>query len=131
MPETSLRELIDRGEGERIEFKTASNGVHDDTFETVCSFGNHRGGDILLGVNDHGRVVGMPRDTVDAVLEDIRNRCASLDVFSTTISVEIEVVELHRRLVVRIHVEPNSRRVAYKGVSYVRWGESDYKGGGR
>lgn len=45
----SLRELIDRGEGEQIEFKTASKGVHDDTFETVCSFGNHRGGDILLG----------------------------------------------------------------------------------
>ena len=40
MSETSLRELIDRGEGEQVEFKTASNGVHDDTFETVCSFGN-------------------------------------------------------------------------------------------
>ena len=126
--ELSLRDLIDRGEGEQIEFKTASNGVHDDTFETVCSFGNHRGGDILLGVNDHGRVVGLPRGSIDALLRRVRTRCASRDVFSPTVEVGIEVCELWKRRIVRIHVEPNARKVRYKGVSYMRLGECDYKG---
>ena len=126
--ESSLRELIDRGEGEQIEFKTASNGVHDDTFETVCSFGNHRGGDILLGVNDHGRVVGLPRGSIDALLRRVRTRCSSRDVFSPTVEVGIEVCELWKRRIVRIHVEPNVRKVRYKGVSYMRLGECDCKG---
>ena len=125
----SLRELIDRGEGEQIEFKTASKGVHDDTFETVCSFGNHRGGDILLGVNDRGRVVGLPRDSVGVLLKHIRNRCACRDMFSPTVDVRVEVGMLWKRQIVRIHVEPNPLRVAYKGVPYVRLGECDYKGG--
>ena len=122
-----LRGLIERGEGEQIEFKTASRGVHDDTFETICSFVNHRGGDILLGVNDRGRVVGLPRSSVGALLKRIRNRCACRDVFSPTVDVRIEVAELWRRQIVRIHVEPNPLRVSYKGVSYVRLGESDCK----
>ena len=125
----SLYDLINMGEGERVEFKTASKGVHDDTFETVCSFGNHRGGDILLGVNDRGRVVGLPRDSVGALLKRIRNRCACRDVFSPTVDVRVEVGELWKRQIVRIHVEPNARQVAYKGVPYVRLGECDYKGG--
>lgn len=33
--------LIESGEGECVEFKTASKGVYDDTFETACSFCNH------------------------------------------------------------------------------------------
>lgn len=125
----SLWELIDRGEGGQIEFKTASKGVHDDTFETVCSFGNHRGGDILLGVNDHGRVVGLPRDSVGALLKRIRNRCSCREVFSLPVDVRVEVGTLWKRQIVRIHVETSSRWVAYKGVSYVRLGECDYKGG--
>ena len=49
MKESALNELIESGEGECVEFKIASKGVYDDTFETVCSFCNHLGGDILLG----------------------------------------------------------------------------------
>ena len=37
----SIFKLIQSGEGECVEFKTASKGVYDDTFETVCSFCNH------------------------------------------------------------------------------------------
>ena len=58
-------ELAALGEGNRIEFKIASHGVHDDVFETICSFGNGLGGDILLGVNDDGVVVGLALHDVE------------------------------------------------------------------
>ena len=127
--ELPLCSLIEKGEGEQIEFKTASKGVHDDTFETICSFSNHRGGDILLGVNESGVVVGLPRGSVEMLLTDIRERCSCERVFSPTVNVQLEVAELWRRRIVRIHVEPNACRVAYKGVPYIRLGESDYTGG--
>lgn len=53
-----MKEQIALGEGVTIEFKLASAGVHDDVFETVCSFANGRGGDMFLGVNDHGQLAG-------------------------------------------------------------------------
>ena len=37
----NIFKLIKSGEGERVEFKDASKGVYDDTFETVCSFCSH------------------------------------------------------------------------------------------
>ena len=129
MMEISLCDLIERGEGEQVEFKTASKGVHDDTFETVCSFSNHRGGDILLGVNDHGVVVGVPRDSIAMMIRGIRERCSCMDVFSSAVDVRVEVRELRRRQILRIHVEPNSSRVAYKGIQYIRLGEDDYRRG--
>lgn len=79
-------------------------------------------------MNDHGVVVGLPRGTIGMLLKTIRERCSCMEVFSPTVDVQVEVGELWRRQIVRIHVEPNSRRVAYKGVAYVRLGESDYKG---
>ena len=123
----SCRENGNAKRNEKKECGNVAGTVHADTFETICSFVNHRGGDILLGVNNRGRVVGLPRSSVGALLKRIRNRCACRDVFSPTVDVRIEVGELWKRQIVRIHVEPNPLRVSYKGVPYVRLGESDYK----
>ena len=123
----SCRENGNAKRNEKKEYGNVAGTVHADTFETICSFVNHRGGDILLGVNNRGRVVGLPRSSVGALLKRIRNRCACRDVFSPTVDVRIEVGELWKRQIVRIHVEPNPLRVSYKGVPYVCLGESDYK----
>ena len=123
----SCRENGNAKRNEKKECGNVAGTVHADTFETICSFVNHRGGDILLGVNNRGRVVGLPRSSVGALLKRIRNRCACRDVFSPTVDVRIEVGELWKRQIVRIHVEPNPLRVSYKGVPYVRLGESDCK----
>lgn len=85
------------------------------------------GGDILLGVNDHGRVVGMPRKLVDAVTACIRKRCAYPDVFSSIATVSVTTVDVYHRKVVLVHVEPSCHKVRYKGGAYVRQGECDYR----
>lgn len=43
-----------------VEFKRCGNGIESDTYESVCSFLNRFGGDILMGVLDNGTVVGVP-----------------------------------------------------------------------
>ena len=50
--------LLTIGENLNIEFKRASNGPKADAFESVCAFLNKAGGDLLLGVDDDGTVVG-------------------------------------------------------------------------
>ena len=55
-----LRELIAQGESETVEFKKSISEI-DSAFKTVCAFLNTRGGIVLIGVNNEGKVVGQPK----------------------------------------------------------------------
>lgn len=55
-----LRRLIDGGETATIEFKSDRGPLSDnDLIEAVVCLANHRGGTLLLGVEDDGRVTGL------------------------------------------------------------------------
>ena len=62
-----INTLLTIGENLNIEFKRAGDGPKADTFEYVCAFLNKAGGDLLLGVDDDGTVVGLPPKSVDAM----------------------------------------------------------------
>ena len=53
-----LFELIARGEGEELEFKQKTTHPHRIS-RTLVSLANTRGGHVLVGVDDAGRVVGV------------------------------------------------------------------------
>ena len=63
--------LLAIGENQNIEFKRACDGPKADTFESVCAFLNKAGGDLLLGVDDDGTVVGLPPKSVDAMIRNL------------------------------------------------------------
>ena len=44
-----MRQLLSKDEKITIEFKECQNGIHDDVYETVCSFSNRYGGYIIMG----------------------------------------------------------------------------------
>ena len=54
----NLQELIARGEGEDLEFKQKTTHPHRIS-RTLVSLANTRGGQVLVGVDDAGRVVGV------------------------------------------------------------------------
>ena len=53
-----LHELIAQGEGEELEFKQKTTHPHRIS-RTLASLANTRGGQLLVGVDDAGRVVGV------------------------------------------------------------------------
>ena len=53
-----LADMIARGEGETLEFKQKTTHVHRIS-RTLSSLANTRGGHVLVGVDDAGRVVGV------------------------------------------------------------------------
>lgn len=67
---SKLKTLLTIGENLNIEFKRAADGPKADTFESVCAFLNKAGGDLLLGVDDDGTVVGLPPKAVDAMIRN-------------------------------------------------------------
>jgi predicted HTH transcriptional regulator len=53
-----LHELIARGEGEELEFKQKTTHPHRIS-RTLASLANTRGGQVLVGVDDAGRILGV------------------------------------------------------------------------
>ena len=53
-----LHELIARGEGEELEFKQKTTHPHRIS-RTLVSLANTRGGQVLVGIDDAGRILGV------------------------------------------------------------------------
>ena len=71
--EQDIKTLLTIGENIVIEFKRAGNGPEHDTYESICAFLNRQGGDVLLGVDDSGKVVGVPPKAAPAMVRQIVN----------------------------------------------------------
>lgn len=72
----NIQERIASGESEEVEFK-ASFGK--EVIETLCAFANHRGGVVLVGVENSGRIVGITcgAETVQSWLNQIKQSTTS------------------------------------------------------
>ena len=68
-----LKEILSAGEGIGIEFKESRNALPENVFESICAFLNRIGGDLLLGVNDSGRVTGIDPDKIEKIKSDLVN----------------------------------------------------------
>lgn len=65
MTEEQFIKLSQKGEGTQIEYKTCTEQVSESLYETVCSFLNHSGGQILVGVKDDGEIIGVNPDKAE------------------------------------------------------------------
>jgi len=74
MTKQEILNIINSGEGRRIEFKKSVNKLPDSLFETVCAFLNTVGGTILLGVADDGKIIGVDSNTITKLKKDIANQ---------------------------------------------------------
>lgn len=96
----TIQSLIAHGESETLEFKT-STGQRSRIAEAVCAMANSRGGLILVGVLDGGRVVGqqVSASTLEALHAEIAEiepplypkvALEAVDSILSVISLEIE-----------------------------------------
>lgn len=72
-----ILDKISKGESNTLEFKRCGGSIEKDVLETVCSFLNRFGGDILLGVLDDGTVAGVPEKAADDLIRNLTNPCRS------------------------------------------------------
>ncbi|MDW7682046.1 MAG: putative DNA binding domain-containing protein, partial [bacterium] len=73
MTQEKLRKILMNGEGISVEFKQARSSLPGNVFETVCAFLNRIGGDLVLGVKNDGRVVGIDSERISQVSGDLVN----------------------------------------------------------
>lgn len=54
-----IKQILSGGENVTTEFKECTDKISNSVYETVCSFLNHNGGLIFIGVKDDGAIIGV------------------------------------------------------------------------
>ncbi|MFO8052917.1 MAG: putative DNA binding domain-containing protein, partial [Candidatus Omnitrophota bacterium] len=62
MQKKKIKSIIKQGEGMHVEFKECRDKLSKEVFETVCAFLNRFGGELLLGVNDASKIIGINKE---------------------------------------------------------------------
>lgn len=105
-----LRELIRKGESFEVEFKSDTGPLSDtELLETVVCLANARGGVLIVGVEDDGRVTGLHKSH--------RTHPEQLAAFiaartQPSLSVRVSFATLEGHLVAAIEVPPSGQPVA-------------------
>ena len=122
---SEFEKVLAKGENSQVEFKKCSNQVAQDFFETVCSFSNKFGGDIYLGVDDNKSVVGINREQLKSLKQNIVSCCNNDSLFMPHVSVDFEDIEYYGKTVLRVIVPTGSIACSYKKKFYDRQYDSD------
>ena len=56
---TRIKHILAKGEGLRTEFKESRSNLSSSLFESICAMLNRDGGDIILGADDDGSLIGV------------------------------------------------------------------------
>ncbi len=120
-----IKQLIKKGEGIRIEFKTAQDGVPDTLYDTVVSFLNKEGGIILLGVTDDGVVTGVEETNIMILKQNIVTALNNPDVISPPYALPVKDAEYEGKSILYIRVPVSSLVHKQRGDIYDRENDSD------
>ena len=70
MVNRDILNLILKGESETVEFKKSTASLREG-IETLCAFANHKGGYLIFGVDDNGKIIGQ--QVSDDTVKNISN----------------------------------------------------------
>ena len=122
-----IRELIAKGEirNTNVEFKKCKNGIGQSVYETICAFLNRNGGDILLGVEDDGTVVGVDESAIDNHIKNIINTLNNIEIFNPVIFLTPEIVEIDNKNIIHIKVPESPQVHRFKNKIFDRVSDAD------
>jgi len=122
-----IKNLIKQGEGIRIEFKEAKNQLPTDTFDTICAFLNRDGGDLLLGVNDKGDIIGINDDSIDKIKRDLVNQSNNTNKLNPPFILFPKVVSMKNKTIIHVQVAQSSQIHKCKDIVYDRSEDGDFR----
>jgi len=115
-----IKEIIEKGESETIEFKKSTAQL-EKALKSICGFLNHRGGVVYFGIDD-GKVVGQ--DVSDQTLKSISQKIRQK--IKPEVTPEVKVLEIIGKKVIEVEVkEGRNKPYHLNGIAYKRVGSED------
>jgi len=122
--EKKLRELISKGENEKLEFKsTLRTNLHTNqpdrkiehsVLKTLVAFLNSKGGELIVGIEDKGNILGIERDNFENsdkfhlhLMNLIKQRIGKkyLEL------IKVETMKIQEKSIIRIYCNPSNKPV--------------------
>ena len=122
-----LHNMLLTGETVAVEFKRCSGNIESDVYETVCSFLNRFGGDIILGVSDKGEVEGVSKNAAPNLVKNFVSTVSNPNLFAPATYIEPQIIEYQGKTLIVINVPTSGEVHTYKKVVYDRYNDSDIK----
>jgi len=122
-----LKQLIAKGESLQREFKKALDGTPDSVYETICAFLNRKGGDVVLGVDDDGTIVGIAPVLAEKIAANIASTTNNSQVFNPPYLLYPESIEIDGKTVLLLRVPESSRVHRLRAQVYDRGADGDFK----
>ena len=123
--ERQVRELIQKGEGIDLEFKSCRDQLSRDVYETVCAFLNWHGGTILLGVKDDGTIQGIESSVTAQIRKDFVTAVNNPQKLNPPTYIFIEDITVEDKCLLRVFVPESSQVHRCSGRIYDRNEDGD------
>jgi len=104
-----IKRLIKEKENIHLEFKEATTALPGNLFETICAMLNRDGGDILLGVEDAGNVVGVEETAISKMITDLVNLSNNPQKLDPPFILFPQVYDINGRKIIHIQVPASSQ----------------------
>ena len=114
-----LKDILRQKEGTEIEFKQSREHLPRNVYESVCAFLNRRGGHVVLGVDDDGKVVGISQTHIQEQLDTLSKDMNNPQVMSSTFYLNFEVLEVEGKKVIYFYVPQSSQAHNHKNVPLI------------
>jgi len=119
--------LLKQKESKKLEFKKFREQISTTLFETVCAFLNREGGEIIIGADDDGKIIGIEDSRVDRLMNDIVTMSNNPEVLDPPFILDPKKLELEGKNIIYITVPESSQVHRFKGTVYDRSSEGDFK----
>lgn len=110
-----IEELIKEQESETLEFK---NNWRDEYLRTLSAFANSKGGNLILGEDDKGNIVGV--DNRGKLLEDIPSKIRG----KLGLIPSVKCAEIGAKKIIIVEIKPSQMPISYNGKYYRRTGST-------
>ena len=117
--------LTHEGEGAQIEYKTCTEEISESLYESVCSFLNHSGGQILVGVQNDGTIVGINPDKAEILRANIITSINNPELFLPRPYFTPRIMEVNGFTVMQLDIPCGQYVYRYKGRYWDRNSDAD------
>ncbi len=122
-----VKRLLKKKENIRLEFKKAAIALPYNLFESIYAMLNRDGGDIILGVNNNGDILGVGESQVTTMITNLVNLSNNQQKLDPPFILFPQKYEVKGKWIIHIQVPASSQVHKSAGVIFDRSNDGDFR----
>jgi ATP-dependent DNA helicase RecG len=122
-----VKKILKQKEGVRLEFKEAKTELPSNLFESICSMLNRDGGDIFLGVNNAGKIIGVDSTKLETLKTNIVNLSNNAQKLDPPFILFPLVYEINGKTIIHLQIPESSQVHKTNNTVFDRSNDGDFK----